>query len=84
MNLPLSASGTELLRIDGAVRLDHLGVMRAQGADAASFLHSQLTQDFKVLGLSQARLAAYLSPKGRMLASFIAHARAMKMSRCGS
>jgi folate-binding protein YgfZ len=75
MNLPLSASGTELLRIDGAVRLDHLGVMRAQGADAASFLHSQLTQDFKVLGLSQARLAAYLSPKGRMLASFVAFRR---------
>ena len=30
---------------DGALRLADWGVIRARGADAASFLHSQLTQD---------------------------------------
>ena len=58
--------------IDGAVPLTHWGVIRARGADAASFLHSQLTNDFAPLGLSQARLAGYCSAKGRLLASFVA------------
>ena len=31
------------------LRLSDWGVIRAQGADAASFLHSQLTQDFALL-----------------------------------
>jgi len=46
-----------------------------EGADAASFLQGQLTQDFALLQDHQARLAAYLSPKGRMLASFIGFQR---------
>jgi len=58
--------------IDGAVPLTHWGVIRVHGADAASFLHSQLTNDFAGMGLSEARLAGYCSAKGRMLASFIA------------
>ena len=57
--------------LHGLARLDHWGVIRAQGADAASFLHGQLTQDFALLGQSEARLAGYCSAKGRMLASFI-------------
>ena len=57
--------------LQGIAPLDHLGVIRAQGADAASFLHGQLTQDFALLDMQHARLAAYCSPKGRMLASFI-------------
>ena len=60
------------LILDGAVRLTHWGVIRAQGDEAASFLHGQLSNDFALLDLSQARLAAYCSPKGRMLASFVA------------
>ena len=63
------------LILDGATRLMHWGVIRAQGDDAASFLHGQLSNDFALLGLSQARLAAYCSPKGRMLASFVAFKR---------
>lgn len=51
--------------------LPHWGVIRAQGADSAKFLHGQLTQDFALLGLNEARLAAFCSPKGRMLASFV-------------
>jgi len=60
----------------GIARLEHLGVIRAQGADAAKFLQGQLTQDFVLLGPSEARLAAFCSPKGRMLASFVGSKRA--------
>ena len=58
--------------INGAVALSHWGVIRARGDDAASFLHSQLTNDFSALGLSEARLAGYCTAKGRLLASFVA------------
>jgi len=58
--------------IEGSAYLSHLGVMRVKGADAARFLHSQLTSDFALLGSSQARLAGYCSAKGRLLASFLA------------
>jgi folate-binding protein YgfZ len=46
-------------------------VIRAEGPDAASFLHGQLTQDFALLDASQARLAALCTAKGRMIASFV-------------
>ncbi len=49
----------------------HLGVIRAEGPDAASFLHGQLTQDFSLLGAADARLAALCTAKGRVIASFI-------------
>lgn len=55
----------------GVARLDHLGVIRAHGPEADKFLQGQLTQDFVLLGATEARLAAFCSPKGRMLASFI-------------
>ena len=58
--------------LEGCAPLPHLGVIRAQGNDAASFLHGQLTQDFLLLQPGQARLAAFCSAKGRMQASFIA------------
>ncbi len=56
---------------NGAAKLNHLGVIRALGEDAAKFLQGQLTNDFVLLGVNQSRLAAYCSPKGRMLASFM-------------
>lgn len=56
---------------DGVSPLSHLGVMRATGADAAHFLHHQLTQDVLLLSHSQARLAAFCNAKGRMQASFV-------------
>lgn len=59
-----------------ATRLSDLGVIRAQGEDAAKFLHGQLTQDFTGLGADQVRLAAFCSAKGRMLASFVGFKRA--------
>jgi folate-binding protein YgfZ len=58
--------------LNGVVPLPHLGVIRVQGEDAAKFLHSQLTQDFALLPPDHARLAAFCTAKGRMLASFIA------------
>lgn len=57
--------------LQGIAPISHLGVIRVQGEDAASFLHNQLTQDFALLDLQHARLAAFLSAKGRMQASFI-------------
>ena len=57
--------------LNGACALPRLGVIAAEGPDAASFLHGQLTQDFSLLDASQARLAALCTAKGRMIASFI-------------
>ncbi len=57
--------------LNGVAPLPYLGVIRAAGADAASFLNGQLTNDFALLGADEARLAGYCSAKGRMLASFI-------------
>jgi folate-binding Fe-S cluster repair protein YgfZ len=56
---------------NGATALPHLGIISAEGADAASFLHGQLSQDVNGQGTDQARLAAFCSAKGRMLASFL-------------
>ena len=60
---------------DGVTPLNHLGVIRVAGEDAAKFLHGQLTQDFALLDEQHARLAALLTAKGRMLASCIAFKR---------
>jgi folate-binding protein YgfZ len=61
--------------LNGIAPLSHLGVIRVEGEDAAKFLHGQLTQDFALLGMDEARLAAFLSAKGRMQASFIGFKR---------
>src|SRR4051812_9708611 len=52
--------------------LTDLGLIAATGEEAAQFLHSQLTNDMEHLTTSQARLAGYCSPKGRLLATFLA------------
>jgi folate-binding protein YgfZ len=57
--------------LNGIAPLDHLGVIRVAGADAVSFLQGQLTNDFALLPSDEARLAGFLSAKGRMQASFI-------------
>jgi len=61
--------------LNGVAPLSHLGVIRVEGEDAAKFLHGQLSQDFELLTLSEARLAAFCSAKGRMQASFIGFKR---------
>ena len=59
--------------LSGAARLSHLGMIKIEGEDAAKFIHGQLTQDFSLLGNTEARLAALCSAKGRMLASFVGY-----------
>ena len=61
--------------VSGMAELTHLGVIRATGEDAATFLQGQLTQDVLSLGLSEARLAAFCNAKGRMQASFVVFKR---------
>ena len=51
--------------------LPQFGVIDANGDDAATFLHSQLTNDIQHLDVAGARLSGYCSPKGRLLASFL-------------
>jgi folate-binding protein YgfZ len=51
--------------------LTHLGLISASGDDAATFLHNQLTNDVEKLGASEARLAGYCTPKGRLLATML-------------
>ncbi|WP_433867371.1 YgfZ/GcvT domain-containing protein [Ralstonia wenshanensis] len=48
-----------------------LARIAVEGADAAEFLHNQLTNAVTGLGLNQARLAGYCSPKGRLLATLL-------------
>lgn len=49
----------------------HLGTLAIEGADAAYFLHNQLTNDVLGLDDNTARLAGYCSPKGRLLATLL-------------
>ena len=53
------------------IPLRDLSVIKISGADAADFLHGQLTQDIVGLPAGQARLAAYCTPKGRLLATLV-------------
>ena len=66
MNLPFA-----LPHPVAALPLGHWGVIRATGADAASFLQGQLTNDVAGLSPDEARLAGFCSAKGRLQASFV-------------
>lgn len=54
--------------------LSHLGLLEISGADAATFLQGQVTNDVKLLMGNNAHYTAYCNPKGRMLALFLAFA----------
>ncbi|WP_322091829.1 CAF17-like 4Fe-4S cluster assembly/insertion protein YgfZ [Paraburkholderia bannensis] len=81
MNAPLAAQPTPdtptaadfdaVLNGGGYAILPQFGVIDANGDDAASFLHGQLTNDVQHLDVAGARLAGYCSAKGRLLASFL-------------
>lgn len=58
--------------MDFIVHLNDLAVLRIDGEDADSFLHTQLSNDISGMGADDARLAAYCTPKGRMLGSLVA------------
>jgi tRNA-modifying protein YgfZ len=61
--------------LNGIAPLPHLGIIRAADADAASFLHNQLTNDVLLMKEGQCRLAAFCNAKGRMQASFVVYKR---------
>ncbi|MEX1166524.1 MAG: folate-binding protein [Hydrogenophaga sp.] len=71
MTTPSPSSLLPSSALQGAARCDHWGVIRAEGEDAAKFLHGQLTHDFALLDQQHARLASFCSAKGRMQASFV-------------
>jgi len=54
----------------GVVPLPELGVIAVSGADATSFLQSQLTNDVAHLTAADMQLNGYCTAKGRLLASF--------------
>ena len=54
--------------------LSHLGLLEISGEDAVTFLQGQVTNDVKLLAGNNAHYTAYCSPKGRMLALFLAFA----------
>ncbi|MDM4765164.1 folate-binding protein [Pelomonas sp. SE-A7] len=66
---------TENSKTSGALRLADWGLIRAQGEEAAKFLHGQLTQDVVLQTPNQGRLAGYCSAKGRLLALMLAYKR---------
>lgn len=66
---PILTSLQTMSSWQGALPLSDLALIRAEGPDAATFLHGQLSQDVTHLGQTEARLAAYCSAKGRMQAS---------------
>jgi folate-binding protein YgfZ len=75
---PFAMTTTSIASIDhfaaqlqGVAALPHLGVIQAEGEDAANFLHNQLSNDVLLLPVGQSRLAAFCSAKGRMQASFV-------------
>lgn len=68
---PLADSLESLHRAGIVTAPAGLGLIRVAGDDAATFLHSQLTNAVEDLSADMARLAGYCSPKGRLIASFL-------------
>ncbi len=68
MELQITADGTVL------ADLSHLGLLQINGEDRVAFLQGQLTNDVRLLNGSNSHYAGYCTPKGRMLAMFLAYA----------
>jgi tRNA-modifying protein YgfZ len=68
----------ELAATNGSIitSLSHLGLLEISGEDAVTFLQGQVTNDVKKLDGSVSQYAGYCSPKGRLLALFLAFAHA--------
>ena len=64
----LDLSKTYICNLMG--NLDGLGLIKASGEDAASFLHGQFTNDLNQVNPTLSQLSSYCNPKGRMLAIF--------------
>jgi tRNA-modifying protein YgfZ len=71
MHTPIPAPlPADLNALQGHAALAHCSVICASGADAARFLHGQLSCDVLSLDLNTVRLAGFCSAKGRLQASF--------------
>ena len=68
---PAAPLTTTALAVGFVAPITDLGLIALDGEESATFLHNQLTNDVEHLGLDEARLAGYCSPKGRLLASFL-------------
>jgi tRNA-modifying protein YgfZ len=51
--------------------LSHLALLRAEGAEAQSFLQGQFSNDVRLISAARAQLSAYCNAKGRMFAIFM-------------
>ncbi len=70
---------------DGLVApLPDLGMLVASGADAASFLHAQLTNDVEQLAENQARWYGYCTPQGRILGPLLGWRQSERIVLCTS
>ena len=50
--------------------LEHLGIIRVEGADGVTLLQGQVTSDVREVGPQRSQASGLCSPKGRLLASF--------------
>ena len=71
---PATAASAEradaVLARDAVFGLDFLTVLRVSGGDALAWLQGQLTADLADVDASASRIAAWCSPRGRVLAVF--------------
>jgi folate-binding protein YgfZ len=67
-----AASSPHSLREGWVAPVTDLGILRAEGADALRFLHSQFTNDLENLPSAAWHLTGYCSAKGRLLSTLIA------------
>lgn len=65
---------TQTARHNTFCDLSHLTLLEVDGADAVTFLQGQVTNDVKLLDGQVAHYTGYCSPKGRLLAVFLAFA----------
>ncbi len=74
MTEPAAAAGVEkvdaMLAGNAISPLDFLTVLRVSGGDALTWLQGQLTADLAEIDTTTSRIAAWCSPKGRVLAIF--------------
>ena len=71
---PLNEISSSLIDETIICDLSHLGLLQIQGADAVTFLQGQVTNDVKQLNGQNAHYSGYCTPKGRLLALFLAFA----------
>lgn len=66
-----NADSVQGLKTGYLAALTDLSLIEVTGENAAEFLHNQLSNDVQHLSIDETRLAAYCTPKGRMLASLL-------------